>query len=116
MIYLYLFRLFFKISICVPYFYLRSLKLIILIFNDNQFKNIYDTILYRPVKKVIFALWSYMMLFTGLWGMVEKCGDDRQIIKIPRGVSPARYFSELMNLPAIICGVCPLLWKDGCWF
>jgi hypothetical protein len=78
----------------VPYFYLRDSKLIILIFNDNQFKNIYGTILYSPVKKVIFALWSYMTLFTGLWGMVEKSEDNRQILKIPRGVSPTGYFSE----------------------
>jgi hypothetical protein len=76
----------------VPYFFWRSLKLIPLIFNDNRFKNIYGTILYSPVKEVIFALWSYMTLFAGLWGMLEKSEDDRQIIKKypaefpPRGI------------------------------
>ena len=103
-------------SICVPYFYLRGSERILLIFKNNQFKNIYRMIWYRSVKKVIFPLWSYMTLFTGLFGVVEKGGDDRQIIKIPRGVAPAGYFSELMNLPAVICGVCPLLLEDGRWF
>jgi hypothetical protein len=71
------------------------LRVIILIFNDNQFKNIYRTIRYSPAKEVIFAPWSYMTLFTGFWGMVEENEDDRQMIKkIPRGVSPAGYLSD----------------------